>query len=117
MSTHRGIRLRPKRPNPSVSLEDAVDYICWETESLMDHLVGSSSTIDLLQDDCKHGGKVLEAIRDCGWCIFFQHGNIGLEKLAEAVLANIDKVDRYEMKHIIEHSLSGVGDWLAHGDY
>jgi hypothetical protein len=98
-------------------MDDAVAYVCWEAESLMHHLEGASSSTDLLQDDCKHGGKLYEAIRDSGWCIYFQHGDTGLEQLAEAILENTAKLDRYEIKHVVEHSFSGIGNWLAHGEY
>jgi hypothetical protein len=90
-------------------MEDAVAYICWEAEGLRHHLEGAFSSKNLLQDDCKYGGKVYEAIRDCGWYIYFQHGDAGLVELTEAIVANIFKLQRYEIEHIIEHSLLGIG--------
>ncbi len=83
----------------------------------MRHLEGASSSPGLREDDAKHGGLLHEAVRDCGWCIYFQHGDIGLEKLAEAVLARTEKSDKYEIKHVVEHAFSGIGNWLAHGEY
>ena len=114
---NRGMRVRPRRPTPTISIEDAVAYVCWQAESLMRHVDGASSSTSLLEDDCKHGGQLQDAIRDCGWCIYFQYGETGLDNLADAIVGAMDKSERYEVKHVIEHSLSGIGKWLAHGDY
>ena len=70
----------------------------------------------LLEEDEKHHHLLVEAARDCGWCIFFQTGDRVLKELAEATVIEAFNPYRYELCHLIEHSFNGIGEWHTHGE-
>ena len=108
---------RPARPNPSISIDKAVAYIKWHANGLARFCEGTSHHRTLIEVDQKHDHQLEKAVRDCGWCIYFQRGDRGLHELAEAALKDYDETYRLDLKHMIEQAFSGVGNWLEHGDY
>ena len=106
---------RPTRPGPAIEIDQAVDYIRWHADNLQRHIDGSP-TEGLLEEDEKHHHLLVEAARDCGWCIFFQKGDEGLKELAEATVIGTINPYRFELRHLIDHSFNGIGEWHTYGE-
>jgi hypothetical protein len=105
---------RPRRPTPSISVAKAVDYIKWHADALTILNKGSSYRRTLLESDERQGHKLEQAVRDCGWCIFFQRGDKGLHDLAEEAVKKTEEIYKLDLKHMIEQAFSGIGSWLEH---
>ena len=106
--------LRPPRPNPAVEIDSAVEYIRWHADALQRHGLNGSA-VSLAEEDDKHSHLLQRAIRDCGWCINVQHGDEGVKELAASAIAGLMNPYRFELKHLIDHSLHGIGLWKTYG--
>ena len=106
---------RPPRPNPAREIDSAVSYICWHANALAKHLLGDGKGTLFESDEMDHH-MLQTAVRDCGWCIYIQYGDEGLEQLAEAATVGLINPYRHELKYLIDHSFHGIGLWKAYGE-
>jgi hypothetical protein len=105
---------RPPRPNPAIEIDSAVEYIRWHADALQRHGLNGGSA-SLAEEDDKHSHLLQRAIRDCGWCIYIQYGDEGVKELAASAIAGLINPYRFELKHLIDHSLHGIGLWKTYG--
>ena len=89
---------RPTRPGPAIEIDQAVDYIRWYADNPR-HQIDGSPTEGLLEEDEEHHHLLVEAARDCGWCIFFKKGDKGLKERAEATVIGSINPYRFELRN------------------